>query len=112
MLQDNFGRRFHYLRPSIIDLCNFRCNYCLPGGNACDSPRDFLNLTEISTLVAAFALLGTSKVRITGGEPALRKDLAERIRRCKNTPGIEKVALTTNGFSLVGQIDELKEAGT
>jgi cyclic pyranopterin phosphate synthase len=51
-------------------------------------------------------------VRITGGEPALRKDLAERIRRCKNTPGIEKVALTTNGFSLVGQIDELKEAGT
>lgn len=111
MLQDNFGRRFHYLRLSITDLCNFRCNYCLPEGNACDSPRNFLNLTEIGTLVAAFARLGTSKVRITGGEPALRKDLPEIIRRCKHTPGIEKVALTTNGFSLVRQIDELKEAG-
>jgi cyclic pyranopterin phosphate synthase len=111
MLQDNFGRRFHYLRLSITDLCNFRCNYCLPDGNACDSPRDFLNLREISTLVAAFARLGTSKVRITGGEPALRKDLVKIIRLCKDTPGIEKVAMTTNGFSLVHQIDELKEAG-
>lgn len=111
MLQDTFGRKFHYLRLSITEICNFRCNYCLPDGNDCDVPRDFLTVPEITTLVAAFSRLGTSKIRITGGEPALRKDLVEIIDICKSTPGIEKVALTTNGFNLTKQIQAYKDAG-
>jgi cyclic pyranopterin phosphate synthase len=111
MLHDTLGRRFHYLRLSITELCNFRCNYCLPDGNPCDTPKNNLSTDEIRTLVAAFAKLGTSKVRITGGEPALRKDLPEIIEICKSTPGIQKVALTTNGFSLKRQIHDFKQAG-
>lgn len=111
MLQDNFGRRFHYLRLSITEICNFRCNYCLPDGNDCDSERNFLTLREIETLVTAFARLGTSKVRITGGEPALRKDLSEIIQLCKQTSGIKHVALTTNGFNLKQQINYFHQAG-
>ncbi|GAC24404.1 molybdenum cofactor biosynthesis protein A [Paraglaciecola mesophila KMM 241] len=111
MLHDSLGRRFHYLRLSITELCNFRCNYCLPDGNPCDTPKDNLSKDEIRTLVATFAKLGTSKVRITGGEPALRKDLPDIIEICKNTPGIKKVALTTNGFSLKRQIHDFKQAG-
>ena len=111
VLQDNFGRRFHYLRLSITEICNFRCNYCLPDGNDCDSSRNFLTLNEIETLVQAFARMGTSKIRITGGEPALRKDLLDIIGLCKQVPGIEKVALTTNGFNLKQQVQHYHQAG-
>lgn len=111
ILQDNFGRHFHYLRLSITDLCNFRCNYCLPDGNECSSKNTPLTLDEIETLVSAFARLGTSKIRITGGEPAIRKDLSDIISICKKTPGIRQVALTTNGFNLNRQIDKFVEAG-
>jgi len=111
VLQDNFGRRFHYLRLSITEICNFRCNYCLPDGNDCDSQRNFLTINEIETLVTAFARLGTSKIRITGGEPALRKDLVPIIALCKQVEGIEQVALTTNGFNLKRQIRDYQQAG-
>lgn len=111
MLQDKFGRKFEYLRLSITDLCNFRCNYCLPDGADCDNSRDVMNIAEIKTLVTAFASLGTKKVRITGGEPALRKDLTEIIKVCSQTPGIEQVALTTNGFNLEQNIARWQRAG-
>ncbi|WP_158968992.1 GTP 3',8-cyclase MoaA [Paraglaciecola sp. L3A3] len=111
MLEDKFGRRFHYLRLSITDVCNFRCDYCLPDGYACDSDRNFLSVSEIQTLVKGFAALGTSKVRITGGEPSLRKDLAEIIKNCANTPGIEHVAMTTNGYKLESNIQTWVDAG-
>ncbi|MDP5029364.1 MAG: GTP 3',8-cyclase MoaA [Paraglaciecola sp.] len=111
MLEDKFGRRFHYLRLSITDVCNFSCTYCLPDGYACDSDRDFMSVAEISTLVSTFAKLGTSKVRITGGEPSLRKDLPEIIRQCASTPGIEHVALTSNGYKLEKCVEEWAEAG-
>ncbi|NTS76209.1 GTP 3',8-cyclase MoaA [Catenovulum sp. SM1970] len=111
VLQDSFGRRFEYLRLSITDVCNFKCNYCLPDGYDCDGDRDFLSLAEIQTLVSAFAELGMRKIRITGGEPALRKDLTDIIALCKATPGIEQVALTTNGFNLDKKIDEFVSAG-
>ena len=110
-LQDTYGRRFNYLRLSITELCNFRCNYCLPDGNDCDTPKTGMSKSEIKTLVAAFAALGTTKIRITGGEPALRKDLIDIISICKNTDGIEKVALTTNGFLLNRDITDYKSAG-
>ncbi|MBE1300739.1 MAG: GTP 3',8-cyclase MoaA [Alteromonadaceae bacterium] len=111
MLQDHHGRRFHYLRLSITDVCNFKCNYCLPDGYQCDSEREFLTLPEMQALTKAFAGLGTSKIRITGGEPSLRKDLADVIAMAKNTQGIEQVALTTNGFRLEKDIEKWRDAG-
>ena len=111
MLTDNFGRRFYYLRLSITDVCNFRCNYCLPDGYQCDQPRDFMSLTEIKRLTSAFARLGTEKIRITGGEPALRKDLPDIIAACKQTRGIKKVAITSNGFKLPEHLPHWLDAG-
>jgi len=111
MLVDNHNRHFHYLRLSITDVCNFKCNYCLPDGYQCDTSRDFLSLKEIERLVTSFAELGVSKIRITGGEPALRKDLTEIIATIKSIPGIKTVALTTNGFNLENNIDSWVAAG-
>lgn len=111
MLEDKFGRRFHYLRLSITDVCNFKCNYCLPDGYACDTERDFLALPEIKTLVKGFASLGTSKIRITGGEPSLRKDLPEIIAACASAEGIEHVAMTSNGYKLESDIQLWVDAG-
>lgn len=111
MLKDNFGRRFYYLRLSITDVCNFKCTYCLPDGYQCDQPRDFLSLTEIKRLATAFASLGTEKIRITGGEPSLRKDLPEVISICKQTQGIKKVAITSNGFKLPEHLPHWLDAG-
>lgn len=111
MLVDGHQRQFHYLRLSITDVCNFKCNYCLPDGYECETSRQFLTIDEIQHLVSAFAELGVSKIRITGGEPGLRKDLTDIIRVVKQTSGIEKVALTTNGFNLERQIENWVEAG-
>ncbi|WP_049723433.1 GTP 3',8-cyclase MoaA [Gilvimarinus polysaccharolyticus] len=113
MLTDSFDRRFSYLRLSVTEVCNFRCDYCLPDGTDCgaEARAQDLTLDEIRRLVAAFAKLGTRKVRITGGEPSLRKDLVDIIRICKATPGIETVALTTNGYRLAKDIDAWHEAG-
>jgi cyclic pyranopterin phosphate synthase len=111
MLTDSFKRRFTYLRLSVTDVCNFRCNYCLPDGYCKDDTEELLTLPEIQKIVSAFALAGTRKIRITGGEPTLRKDLADIIKICKQTPGIETVALTTNGYRLTHQIDSYIDAG-
>lgn len=111
MLEDKYGRRFHYLRLSITDVCNFSCDYCLPDGYACDTKRDFLSVEEIRVLVVGFAKLGTSKVRVTGGEPALRRDLAEIIGICAQTKGIEHVTMTTNGYKLESDIETWVAAG-
>lgn len=111
MLTDAYARRFSYLRLSVTESCNFRCSYCLPDGNDCDSRAGELTLNEIKCLVTAFARLGTRKVRITGGEPSLRKDLTEIIAICKAVPGIEKVALTTNGYRLKRDALAWQEAG-
>ena len=111
MLTDNFGRRFYYLRLSITDVCNFSCSYCLPDGYQCDQPRDFMSLQEITRVTKAFGQLGTEKIRITGGEPALRKDLPDIIAVCKQTPGIKKVAITSNGFKLPTHLPQWLDAG-
>ncbi|MBO9489387.1 GTP 3',8-cyclase MoaA [Endozoicomonas sp. G2_1] len=111
MLTDTFGRRFYYLRLSITDVCNFRCNYCLPDGYQCQHNRDFLSTDEISRLMRAFAQLGTEKIRITGGEPSLRKDLPDIIAAAKQTPGIKKVAITTNGYKLPEHLPSWLDAG-
>lgn len=111
LLTDKYSRRFNYLRLSITESCNFRCNYCLPDGPDCSSRKEELTLPEIQRVVTAFAMSGTKKVRITGGEPALRKDLTDIIRICKQTPGIEQVAMTTNGYRLERDHDAWVAAG-
>lgn len=108
---DAFGRRFSYLRLSITEVCNFRCTYCLPDGYRKSGSMDFLAADEIDRLVRAFTELGIRKVRLTGGEPTVRKDLSELIARISAKPGIEKVAMTTNGWNLVRHVEEWVGAG-
>lgn len=110
-LVDRFERRFTYLRLSITENCNFRCTYCLPNGSECHSREGELSLAEIQRLVSAFSTLGTKKIRITGGEPSMRRDLCDIIALCKATPGIETVGLTTNGFRLEKDVDKWRAAG-
>lgn len=110
-LEDGYGRRFHYLRLSITDQCNFRCTYCLPEGYRPAGRCSFLTLDEIGHLTRAFAAMGTHKVRLTGGEPSLRRDLTAIIETVANTPGIEKVVMTTNGYRLKERIREWRSAG-
>ena len=110
-LQDQFSRKFHYLRLSITDVCNFKCNYCLPDGyKSTDSPQ-FLTRPELRRIVTAFAGMGTEKVRITGGEPSLRKDFADIIADIACVPQITKVATTTNGYSLAKHAQLWRDAG-
>lgn len=99
-LIDKYQRKFEYLRLSITDECNFKCNYCLPEGYQRTHQKQFLSQNEIQNLINAFAELGTTKVRITGGEPSLRKDFSGIITQVSNTKGINKVTTTTNGFNL------------
>ncbi len=111
-LRDSFGRRFSYLRLSVIEACNFRCTYCLPNGYK-KKPNEaaFLSLSEIQNLVSCFAELGTTKLRLTGGEPTLRPDFLEIAKIVRDTPGIEKIALSTNAFKLKSLLPELQRAG-
>ncbi len=111
MLQDPQGRKFKYLRLSITDVCNYRCTYCLPDGYQCTTKNDFLSIDEIKSVVTAFARHGIDKIRITGGEPSLRRDLPKIIELVKNTPGITKVALTTNGHQLDRKVQTWANAG-
>jgi len=110
-LIDKYNRKFEYLRLSITDECNFKCNYCLPDGYQRTHKKQFLSQLEIANLLRAFAELGTKKVRITGGEPSLRKDFSAIIACAANTKGIQKVATTTNGFNLQKQAPQWFDAG-
>ncbi len=82
-LTDGFARRLTYLRLSITDFCNFRCEYCLPNGYQGKPPQNELSVTEIATLIRGFAEVGTKKVRITGGEPSIRRDVVDIIKTIK-----------------------------
>lgn len=111
-LSDRFGRTFPYLRLSVIDACNFSCGYCLPNGYAAPSCRPtLLSLAEIRRLLQAFAFVGMHKVRITGGEPSLRRDLTDIIATAADLPGIEKIAITTNGSVLGQRLHSWRDAG-
>ena len=100
-LRDNFGRSFPYIRLSITDVCNFKCGYCLPNGyfKPSNAPG-FLDINEINNLVEALSDLGVSKIRITGGEPTVRKDFFDIIKIIKNKKNIHNVVITTNGYKL------------
>lgn len=110
-LIDGFGRTFPYLRLSLTEACNYRCSYCLPNGYQADGRPTFLTLEEIQRLVRGFAAVGMRKIRLTGGEPSLRKDLPSIIAAVSATPGVQKIALTTNGCLLPRHVRLWREAG-
>jgi cyclic pyranopterin phosphate synthase len=107
-LIDGQGRRIVYLRLSLTDRCNFRCSYCAPGGEQGGDP---LTREELARVVRLFADLGVRRVRLTGGEPTLRPDLLDVVRDVRTIPGIEEIALTTNGHTLANLAVPLREAG-
>ena len=116
MVLDRFGRSMKDLRISVTDRCNFRCPYCMPAeifGEAYEFlPREeILTFEEIARLVGLFAEFGVNKARITGGEPLLRTELHQLIRQVAAIDGIEDVTLTTNGYLLAQQAEELQKAG-
>ncbi len=111
-MQDNFGRNISYLRISITDRCNLRCLYCMPEEGVEFKPHaEVLSYEEIEKVVRAAAPLGITKIRITGGEPLVRKDLPDFIKTLRTIPGIQEIALTTNAILLPRLAYPLKVAG-
>ncbi len=111
-LVDRFGRLHNNLRISVTDRCNIRCFYCMPADNVTFLRKDLLlTYEEIEQFVRAMVLCGVRKIRLTGGEPLVRRDLPELITRLVGIPGIEDVGLTTNGILLAEQAQDLHDAG-
>lgn len=115
-IQDHFGRFLRDLRISVIDQCNLRCGYCMPkeifGPDYAFLPEsELLSFDEITRLARAFAKLGVNKIRLTGGEPLMRRDLPELVDVLTKIEGIDDIALTTNGIFLKRDAKKLKEAG-
>ncbi len=113
ILRDSFGRTFPYIRLSITDVCNFKCGYCLPNGYQKDKSdnRTFLNIEEIKRLAKGLSDLGVCKIRLTGGEPTVRRDFFEIIKILKNESGIKKVVITTNGYRLNEIAEKIANSG-
>lgn len=111
-LHDGFGRRIDYLRISLTERCNLRCRYCMPTHGLTFAPDEsLLSAAEIETVVRAAASVGFRKVRLTGGEPTLRRDVVDIVRRIAAVDGIRDVSMTTNGIRLVELAGPLKAAG-
>jgi len=110
-LKDGFGRRFSYVRLSVTEVCNFRCTYCLPDGWKKTGPLSFLTASEIANLASALADVGITKIRLTGGEPSVRVDLVDVIANLAAVDGIEKIAMTTNGWNLDRRVSQWRNAG-
>jgi len=111
-LQDTFGRIVTNLRISVTDRCNFRCTYCMPEeGMIWLNKTELLTFEEIARLTSIFASLGINKIRLTGGEPLMRKDLHILIEQISRVAGIHDIALTTNGYFLADQAEVLAAAG-
>ncbi len=112
MLLDGQGRKHDYLRISVTDRCNLRCVYCMGDEGIAQMSHDqIISYEEILKVVVAAAELGISKIRITGGEPLVRKDLVNLIKMIAEVPGIKDLAMTTNGTLLLRYIEALKKAG-
>lgn len=109
---DKFGREISYLRLSVTDKCNLRCRYCMPEDGICKKKHEeILTEEEMIQAVEASAALGIRKVRITGGEPLVKRNILSICRQVYHIPGIEEVCLTTNGVLLSVLAEKLKEAG-
>jgi cyclic pyranopterin phosphate synthase len=111
-MTDAFARPITYLRVSVTDKCNLRCVYCMPeGGLDWLRREEILSYEEIAAIVRAAASVGIRSIRLTGGEPLLRRELHRLVREIANTPGVDDVSLSTNGLLLEDQIDDLVAAG-
>lgn len=111
-MRDRIGREINYLRISITDRCNMRCRYCMPPeGVDLKSHEDMLSFEEIERVVRVSTQLGIRKIRLTGGEPLIRRDLPSLVRGIASNPLIDDVAITTNGVLFARQAADLKEAG-
>jgi len=111
-LIDPFGRSIDYIRLSVTDRCDLRCFYCLPGDyRDFHEPEEWLTFAEIERVIRAFAALGVQRVRVTGGEPLVRKDLSTLVTHLSGIPGIEDLSLSTNAVSLSRQATALRSAG-
>jgi GTP 3',8-cyclase len=111
-LIDQFGRTIEYLRISVTDRCNFRCRYCMPLEGLPWLPKaDILSYEEIREVVSQLAVMGLKRIRITGGEPTIRPQLATLVRFIRDVPAVEDIALSTNGVKLRDLAPELAAAG-
>ncbi|GFQ00470.1 cyclic pyranopterin monophosphate synthase mitochondrial [Phtheirospermum japonicum] len=112
MLTDSFGRLHTYLRISLTERCNLRCQYCMPaeGSELTPSPQ-LLSQNEIIRLASLFVSSGVTKIRLTGGEPTIRKDIEDICLQLSNLSGLKTLAMTTNGITLANKLPRLKECG-
>jgi GTP 3',8-cyclase len=111
-LIDPFGRRIEYIRLSVTDKCNLRCFYCMPKGfKDFEQPEHWLTFDEIERVIKAFTELGVARVRLTGGEPLVRKNIAQLAQRLTALPGLSDLSLSTNAMLLDRQADDLHAAG-
>lgn len=111
-MTDRYGRTIDYLRVSVTDRCNFRCVYCMPpDGIPSVSHDDILRYEELLRIIRLFAELGIKHIRLTGGEPTVRRGLVKLIREIHDMPGIETISMTTNGLLLPDMLADLKDAG-
>ncbi|MBL8793891.1 MAG: GTP 3',8-cyclase MoaA [Planctomycetia bacterium] len=110
-LTDTFGRTHNNLRISVTDRCNLRCTYCMPEEVVFMDRQELLSFEEIARFVHAVVPLGIDKIRLTGGEPLMRRDLSRLVRLLVDIPGIKDVGLTTNGLLLADQAQALYDAG-
>jgi cyclic pyranopterin phosphate synthase len=111
-IADRFDRPLRSLRISVTDRCNLRCQYCMPEADYAWLPREsILDFEEIAVLADAFVSVGVDRIRLTGGEPLLRRDLPSLIELLAARPAIRDLALTTNGVLLANQADALRAAG-
>ncbi len=109
---DNFNREINYIRISVTDRCNLRCNYCMPAeGITLKKHEDIISYENIIKVVEAAVEVGITKVRLTGGEPLIRKDIISLVKGIKGVNGVKELAMTTNGVLLKGMADTLKEGG-
>ncbi len=111
-LQDTFGRTFDYVRIAVTEKCNLRCTYCMPEeGVDFKNGEQILSAEETLRVIGVLARMGVKKVRFTGGEPLVRKDIVELVRGAASTPGVQAVHMTTNGIIFPKYAKQLREAG-
>lgn len=111
VMKDKYGRNIDYMRISVTDRCNLRCKYCMPDGITSIPMEELLTYEEILQIVKAAAGLGITKIKLTGGEPLVRKDVAALVRMLYTVPEVEEITMTTNGVLLMEYLDELIDSG-